>query len=183
MTVNDPGDLDFETTPYYSLAVTADYSQETHFASGSVGVMLANVDEPGNEALTVESASFTIAENSVNATGVGTVTATDIDAGDTLTYAITAGNSDTDGDNKAAFAIDPDTGAMTVNDSDDIDFEKTPRFNLAVTVTDAGGLFDTADININLANINDSPTAVDDSGTGFKTDKNKAFYDGQRTGQ
>ena len=46
-----------------------------------------------------------VAENSANGTAVGTVTFTDPDAGQSHTFAITAGNTG------GAFAIDPSTGA------------------------------------------------------------------------
>ena len=35
------------------------------------------------------------------------------------------GNTDGDGDDSLPFAIDADTGAITVNDADDLDFETT----------------------------------------------------------
>ena len=47
-------------------------------------------------------------ENSAAGTVVGTVVASDVDAGQSLTYAITAGNT------SGAFAIDPGTGEITV---------------------------------------------------------------------
>jgi Ca2+-binding RTX toxin-like protein len=152
ITVNDSGDLDFETTPQFILQVTATDSSGLS-DTAPVTITLTNVDEPGNESPEAQDATFTLSENSPNSTSVGTVTATDIDAGDTLTYAITAGNSDPDGDSNRAFVIDSATGEITVNDSDDLDFETTPTFNLTVTVTDVGGLSDTATIKINLSDI------------------------------
>ncbi|WP_315859265.1 MULTISPECIES: FG-GAP-like repeat-containing protein [unclassified Cyanobium] len=150
ITVNDSGDLDFETTPTFNLTVKGNDSGGL-FATGAVTIKLTNVDEPGNESPKAQDATFTLPENSPNNKTVGTVSATDIDAGDTLTYAITAGNSNPDGDSNLAFAIDSTTGEITVNDSNDLDFETTPTFNLSVTVTDSGGLSDTAAIRINLS--------------------------------
>ena len=80
--------------------------------TGAVTVALTHVDEPGNERPEAQDATFTLPENSPNSTAVGTVTATDIDAGDTLTYAITGGNSNPDGDSNLAFAIDSATGII-----------------------------------------------------------------------
>ncbi|MCY3896725.1 MAG: cadherin domain-containing protein, partial [Chloroflexi bacterium] len=54
-----------------------------------------------------ESYSFSVAENSAAATAVGTVTATTTGSG-SVTYAITVGND------AAAFALDAETGALTV---------------------------------------------------------------------
>ena len=79
------------------------------------------------------------------------VTASDPDAGDTRTFAITAGNT---GD---AFAIDPTTGAITVTNAAALDFETTPTFALTVAGPDAGGLTDTATVTVNLTNVERGP--------------------------
>jgi Ca2+-binding RTX toxin-like protein len=150
ITVNDSGDLDYETTPRYSLQVTATDSRGQSDAA-PVTINLINVDEPGNESPEAQDASFTLPENSPGGTAVGSVTATDIDAGDALIYAIIAGNISPDGDSNAAFMIDSATGEITVNDRDDLDFETTPFYDLIVAVTDVGGLFDSAAITINLS--------------------------------
>ena len=86
---------------------------------------------------------------------VGTVAASDPDAGDTLTFAITAGNTGN------AFAIDSSSGQITVANATALDFEVTPSFTLTVQVQDAGGLTDTATVTINLTNVNETPTAND----------------------
>ncbi len=150
ITVNDSGDLDYEATPGFTLTVLAEDADGKSLTS-TADITLVNVDEPGNEPPEAEDATFTLPENSTNGTTVGTAVATDIDAGDTLAYTIS--NSDPNGNGKAAFAIDPTTGQITVNDSGDLDFETTPDFNLTVTATDTGGLSDDAAITINLTNI------------------------------
>ena len=60
-------------------------------------------------------------ENAANGTVVGTVAASDPDAGDTLSYAITGGNTG------GAFAINATTGQITVNNSAALDFETQPE--------------------------------------------------------
>ena len=82
-----------------------------------------------------------------------------------LTYTITAGNTN------GAFDLDPVTGALTVANSSELDFETTPAFNLTVTVTDAGGIIDTATITVNLNDINDAPVINDAT---FSVDENSA---------
>ena len=82
-----------------------------------------------------------------------------------LTYTITAGNTN------GAFALDPVTGELTVANSGELDFETTPAFNLTVTVTDAGGIIDTATITVNLNDINDAPVINDAT---FSVDENSA---------
>ena len=104
---------------------------------------------PANLAPVADDATVNLDENSANGTAVHTVMAIDSDVGDTLTYAITAGNT---GD---AFTIDSATGDITVADVSDLDFETNPVFNLTVTVTDDGEglLSDTAAITIDLTDL------------------------------
>ncbi|MGF1673794.1 MAG: DUF4114 domain-containing protein, partial [Rivularia sp. (in: cyanobacteria)] len=53
-------------------------------------------------------------------------------------------------DGNTAFTIDATSGEIIVNDSDDLDFETNPIFDLVVTVNDNTNLSDTANITINL---------------------------------
>jgi VCBS repeat-containing protein len=152
ITVADAAALDFETTPSFALTVqVTDAGGLTDTAT--VTVDLTNV----NEAPSLADASFSLPENSANGTLVGTVAATDPDAGDTRSYAITGGNTG------GAFAIDPTTGAITVANSAALDFETTPGFALTVQVTDAGGLTDTATVTVDLTNVNEAPSLADAS--------------------
>jgi len=146
ITVNDSSVLDFETNPTFNLTVeVSDAGLLTDTAT--ITINLSNV----NETPTINNATFNIAENLANLAVVGTVTATDPDASETLTYSITAGNTG------SAFAINSSTGQITVNDTSAVDFETTPTFNLTIEVSDAGLLTDTATITINLSDVNDSP--------------------------
>ena len=99
-----------------------------------------------NDAPVVDDADFTIAENSNNAAIVGTVTAGDVDADDTLTFDIVAGNVSN------AFDIDDD-GRITVNNKAALDFETTPVFNLTVEVDDGNGGTDTAAVTVRLSDV------------------------------
>jgi VCBS repeat-containing protein len=105
-----------------------------------------------NDAPVAATATFGVAENRAVATVVGTVSASDPDAGDTLSYAITAGNG------SGAFAISG-SGQITVANAAPLDFETTPQFVLTVMVSDNGSpmLSDTAQITINLSNVNEAP--------------------------
>ncbi|SNS93446.1 Por secretion system C-terminal sorting domain-containing protein [Ekhidna lutea] len=104
------------------------------------------------EAPSIENQTFSIAENSVNATSVGTVVASDGD-GDEITFSITAGND------LGGFVIDPNTGEITVADQTDMDFETNPSFDLTVEVTD-GSLTNSATITIDLTNVDEAPTDI-----------------------
>lgn len=96
--------------------------------------------------------SFTVDENAVNGTIVGTVIATDPDAGQTLTFAITGGSG------QGAFAIDA-SGVITVANTGLLDFETVPSLTLIVAVTDNGAppLTSSAIVTIALRDINEAP--------------------------
>ena len=108
-----------------------------------------------NEAPTITSAAFKIDENSVFNTFIGQVVASDPDAGDKLTYAITSGNTDVNGNGKTPFAIDIKTGEIKVNDANDLDFETNSIFNLKITASDDLGTSSEAAVTVNLKNVAD----------------------------
>ncbi|NNG03157.1 MAG: cadherin repeat domain-containing protein, partial [Inquilinus sp.] len=152
ITVANAGLLDHESTPSRTLTVTvADGTGFTDSAAITIGVTDAN------EAPVAADQSFSVSEGAGNGDAVGTVAASDPDAGDTLSYAITGGNAD------GAFAIDPATGTVTVADASLLDHETTPSRTVTVTVTDAAGLTDTADITIGVTDANEAPVAADQS--------------------
>jgi hypothetical protein len=154
ITVDDSSGLDYETTLSFDLTViVTDTGSLTD--SASITINLNDV----NEAPTVSDDTFTVDEGSVNGTSVGAVSASDPDAGDSLSYGITAGNT---GD---AFAINRSTGEITLDDSSGLDYEMTPSFGLTVVVTDTGGLIDSASITITVNDVNETPTVSDDTFT------------------
>ncbi len=104
-----------------------------------------------NDAPVATDATFSLLENSVATTVVGTVAASDVDTGDTRTFAITSGNTG------GTFTINPTTGQITVANNALLNFETNPVFNLVVTVTDAGTLTDTASVTVNLTNVDEPP--------------------------
>lgn len=115
-------------------------------------------EEPEPAAPTVDDVSVPLAENSAEGTVVAVLNASDPN-GDELTFAITSGNVDRDEDNIPAFAI-ADDGTIAVADPDELDFETTPTFELGVTVSDPGGLSDTATVTIDLEGVNETGNLV-----------------------
>ncbi|MFM6521581.1 MAG: cadherin repeat domain-containing protein, partial [Microcystis panniformis] len=110
-----------------------------------------NITNPVNRPPVVNDAVFSISKTSPNGTVVGTINATDPD-NDPLTYSITAGNPDTDGDGILPFEISSKTGVITVKDKDDI-LAQTNPFNLTIQASD-GALNATGIATINLNNVN-----------------------------
>ncbi|MDH5610004.1 MAG: cadherin repeat domain-containing protein [Cyclobacteriaceae bacterium] len=105
-------------------------------------------DESTNDGPTVSAQTFSIAENSLAGTVVGTISASDAD-GDALQFSLTGGNA---GD---AFALDATSGELTVKTSTALDYETTPGFSLTVEVSD-GKTALSATITINLTDVDES---------------------------
>ena len=138
--------LDFESIPVFSLIVQV--SDGALSDSATVTINLTDVDEDStttNQAPTITAATYSIAENSVNGTVLGTVEASDPD-GDTLTYTIVSGND------AEAFSLDSESGELIVSTSPALDFETTPTFNLGIEVSD-GSLSDLAIFTISLTDV------------------------------
>ena len=94
--------------------------------------------EPANQAPTiVELSAQTVFENAADGTSVGTVSATDPDAGDTLAFTLLD-------DAGGRFTIDSATGEITVADGSLLDYGTAQQHSITVAVTDGGGLTDTA---------------------------------------
>ncbi|QQL45417.1 DUF6288 domain-containing protein [Sulfuriroseicoccus oceanibius] len=104
---------------------------------------------------TLADVTFSVAEDAAIGAEVGTVSGSDSDIGDTLTYAITAGNAG------GAFALDASSGVLTVASA--LDHETTPSYALTVSVTDADENVTTAAVTVNVTNAYESPTAANDA--------------------
>lgn len=149
VTVANAAALDFETMPSFNLLV------ETRDGDGLVDTATITVGLTNqNESPVTSDVSFGLPENSANGSVVGSVSATDPDAGDSLTWSIVSGNV------AGTFTIDSMNGQLRVANSAALDFETAPTFNLAVQVQDASGASDTAAVTISLANQNEAPTAT-----------------------
>ena len=96
--------------------------------------------------------AFTLIENDDGSTtpvAVGTVEATDTDAGDTVRYSIAAGNTG------SVFAIDASSGAITYTGSGE-DRETTPSFTLTVRASDGTNNTD-ATVTVTVADVDELP--------------------------
>jgi len=114
--------------------------------TGIEGIEITGVEPdstpPPNQAPSiVDLSASSVYENVADGTVVGTVSATDPDAGDSLTYALLD-------DAGGRFAIDPTTGEITVADGSLLDYETAEQHSIVVEVTDGGGLTGTATYSI-----------------------------------
>jgi Ca2+-binding RTX toxin-like protein len=148
--------IDFETNPVFELTVrVTDSGDPALFTDAIITVNVNYVAPPPpvNNAPSIAAQAFALAENSPLGTVVGSVVASDVDAGQALTYSIVGGNTN------AAFAINAATGQLSVANAGAIDFETTPVFNLMVRVTDNGdpALASDAAVTVNLSDVNELP--------------------------
>lgn len=96
----------------------------------------------------------TMAENQPAATPVGTLTATDADAGDTFTFTLVSGTGDTD---NASFTI---VGSQ-LQTAASFDFETKTSYSIRVRATDSFGLTFEEVFTITVTNVSDSaPTDI-----------------------
>ena len=95
-----------------------------------------------------DSYEFSIAEDAAVDAAVGSVSATDPNVDDEVTYAITAGNTG------GAFAIDADSGTITVAAA--LDYETTASYALTVQAEDGDGAQDTATVTVTVTNVVDT---------------------------
>jgi hypothetical protein len=125
-----------------------------------------------------------VTELDPNGTLVGDpVSATDPNAGigDFITFSIVAGN----GTGSGAFAIDPVTGQLSVNDSSQMDHEVVSSYTLTIRATDRAGAFDTATFNVVIFNTPESPvipagqefTIVENAANGVMVGTVQATFD------
>ena len=148
--ITTTGALDFEASAQHVL--TVEVSDGELAATATVTVDVTDV----NEAPGVSDASGSVAENGSAGDPVATVAATDPDTGDSLGYAITAGNS------SGLFAIDA-SGIVTTTAA--LDYESAGQYLLTVEVTDNGSLNDTATVTVNVTNVNEAPSLSDSTGS------------------
>ena len=144
ITVADNTNLDYETTTQFALTVQVTDSG----ALSDTAVVTVNVGDVNEAPEIAPGQTFSVAEDAVNGTSVGTVSATDPE-NNIDTYEITGGNGD------GVFAIDAGTGQITIDDNTNLDFETTPQYTLTIRATDTGALTDVEDVTINVTDVLD----------------------------
>jgi len=146
---HDGGETTSDSFTYRANDGTADSNVAT------VSITVTPVNDPPVPA----DDAFSVAEDAAVGTVVGTVSFTDPDAGQSHTFAITAGNTG------GAFAIGAASGEITV--AAPLDFETLAAYSLTVEVTDDGApvLSGSATVDITVTDVDDAPVAVDDAAT------------------
>ena len=148
--------LDYETKNSYSVTVTA--SDGTNSATIAVTINVTDLNEVVTQSPPVftegTSATRSIDENTASGTNIGSaVSATDADAGTTLSYSLS-------GTDASSFGIVGSTGQLQTSGA--LDYETKNSYTVTVNVTD-GNLTDSITVTINITDANDAP--VFDDGT------------------
>nr|XP_058963294.1 cadherin EGF LAG seven-pass G-type receptor 3-like [Pocillopora verrucosa] len=148
------GSLDFETTPSYSLTLTAtDSGSLTDTTAvvitvGDVNVSPSSVGAPY---------SSIVPENDA-AASVVTVAATDPDLGDSITFSLSGAKS-------SDFTIHPTSGVVTLNNA--LNYESLNLYSLTVTASDdnsyGNGSVTSTFLTVTVTNRNDVPVSLSNS--------------------
>jgi hypothetical protein len=139
----------FETKSSYSFTVVAtDVGSLSDEKTVIVSVTNAN-ETPTNIALSASS----VAENASVGTTIGTLSTTDVDAGDTFTYMLVAGTGSTD---NASFTI---VGSQ-LKTAASFNYEAKSIYSVRVRSTDAGGLTTEKQFTINVTHVNETPSDI-----------------------
>jgi hypothetical protein len=147
-----------------ALAVAVMVASSTLTACGSSSSDPKPPVTPTNSAPTAVTLSANTVDENAVAAEVGTLTATDADAGDTFTYTV---------DNDL-FVISGDKLMLAAESS--VDFEAIKTFDLEVTVTDKAGATFTQALTVN---VNDLLDYYDFASIVGDTDKSSVSYSGQ----
>lgn len=148
--------LDREVVAFYSLLVSAS-DNAPNPRRDIVRVNFTVLDENDNGPVFVNVANFTVVENAATGTNVGSISATDSDAGSNgqVRFSIVEGNED------GVFQIDNIFGKITVNGN--IDREKIASYRLTVMASDQGkpAMKTKQDFYITVQDENDNPPIFD----------------------
>ncbi len=152
--------LDPNINPTFSLVVRVTDSGSAPLFTDATITITVN-PAPPNQAPTISNQGFSLVENSANNSVVGTVIASDPDAGQTLTYEIQSGNTSN------AFSLNSTTGQLVVSNSAALDHDVNPQFSVVVRVTDNGSPSQfteaTITITVTAAPTNQAPTISNQS--------------------
>ena len=139
--------LDFETKSSYSVTVSvSDGNGKSD--SISVSINVTNVNDNAPVFTDGISTTRTVEENTASGFNIGsTVSATDADTGDTLTY--TLGGTDA-----ASFSIVATSGQLQTSAA--LDYETKSSYSVTVSASDGNGGSDTITVTVNVTDVNEN---------------------------
>jgi len=130
VTMNADGSFTYQPSSGFTGVDTFTYTISDGNGGTDTATATVQVDPANGAPTDITLSDTTVAENSPAGIVVGTLSASDPDAGDTFTYAITGGAND-------KFEIDGDR--IVVKDGANLDFETATSHQIDVEVTDSAG--------------------------------------------
>ncbi|MBL8659863.1 MAG: cadherin domain-containing protein [Rhodospirillales bacterium] len=175
--VAEDNSLDYEVAPSHVITVSASNSAGL-VLNQSFTVELEDINEPPTS---VSLSAQSVEDKAPGGTVVGVASATDPDAGETLTYALT---DDADG----RFAIDAESGVVSVTADAGLDHEAAASHRIVIAVSDTVGHVHSEGFTITVEAPTDLPSGelieagsetdyVDETGRRWAADT--GFVDGQ----
>lgn len=154
VSINPDQTLDYLPNSNFNGTDTINYtiSDGTLTSDSAVNLIITAV----NDAPIISPVSTSIAENSANATALVTMTGSDVDTGDILTYSIVS-NSD------FIFGIDSNSGQLSIADNISLNYESAVRHEVVVKVEDSGGLSNSAIATVDVTNVVENVTPTLDA--------------------
>ncbi|WP_291867235.1 cadherin domain-containing protein [Maribacter sp.] len=150
--------LDYETTPTHTVIVQV--SDGDLSATATITVNVIDVDE--NVAPVMAAQTFSVAENTNHGIEIADIIASDAN-GNTLSYSITQNAFVSSSNSTPIFELlNQNSSKLSIASGHALDFETKTSYTLTIEVSD-GLLTETADIIINVTNINEAPVIGDGS--------------------
>jgi hypothetical protein len=143
-------ETDFEIT----VTATSSESGTTATTTATVEVVVGGVDGENEGPTDLNVVMQNIPENAEAGTVVGQATAIDQDAGDNITYSLAD-------DAGGLFVIDAETGAISIADGAELNYEEAASHQITVTATDDGGLSTSTTTDIEITDVNETPTDIE----------------------
>lgn len=150
--------LDFETATSHIITVQVSDGELT--ASAKITINVVDVDE--NVAPVISAQTFSIAENATASTEIANIVASDAN-GNTLTYSISQNVFQNGVTSQPIFKLlQSNSGELRLGDKRSLNFETETSYTITIEVSD-GVLSASADITINVTNVNEAPVITDSS--------------------
>ncbi|MCT4615193.1 MAG: cadherin domain-containing protein [Marinifilaceae bacterium] len=151
--------IDFETKNSYSIKIkTEDSGGLSYEKSFTISVNGVN-EAPSN----IQISNNTIQENQAISTTIGSLSSTDQDAGDGVTYTLTASGTD-----NSSFQI----SGSDLKSASIFDYETKKTYSIEIKAEDNGGLSTTSTFSVTVSNKNEQPTSINLSSNEIDENKN-----------
>ena len=145
-------DLTCSTTYYFRVSTHGDGMVLAADWSSSVAIVRTQTEVCNRAPVFGQTRyDFSVPEDVLVSHAVGTVSATDPDEGDTLTYAIAEGNDD------GRFTVVTSATSTQVMVATELDYETTPEYTLTVEASDGNGGIATAMVSIVVTEVAGAP--------------------------